>query len=106
MNEVGKVTDRRFHRGLVFELWTSQGAWFWRLQEPRDTGGVIGAAGSEAEATEEARATIDGIEAKAARSKIDTDCADARRRLACAMSYKAERRDGRGCAEAGCYAGG
>ena len=59
MNEVGKMLDRRVYRGLAFELWTRQGAWFWRLQQPRDVGGVIGAAGSEAEATEEARATIE-----------------------------------------------
>jgi hypothetical protein len=97
---------------LAFELWTSQGAWFWRLQESQDVGGVIGAAGSEAEATEEARATIEGIEVmiegievKTMRSKIDCS-ADARPRSACAMTHRAERRDVRGCGEPGCYAGG
>ena len=107
------MPNRRFYRGLAFELWTSQGAWFWRLQEPRDVGGVIGAAGSEAEATAEARAMIEGIEAmiegieaKTTRSKIDSGSADTRPRSACAMIYRAERRDVRGCAEPGCYAGG
>ena len=75
MNEVGQMLDRRVYRGLAFELWTRQGAWFWRLQQPRDVGGVIGAAGSEAEATEEARATIEAIEAKASCSKINRCCA-------------------------------
>ncbi len=57
------TSTRRYHRGLAFDLWISRGAWFWRVWEPRSRRGVIGAAGSKAEARDSACATIDEIEA-------------------------------------------
>lgn len=56
-----RALSRRFHRGQKFELWTSQGACFWRLVDSRRNGGIIGAAASEAEAMREARTTIEEL---------------------------------------------
>jgi hypothetical protein len=42
-----------------FNLWSSQRTWFWSLIYPDREGGAIGAATSEAEALDDAYATID-----------------------------------------------
>ncbi len=49
------------HKEMSFELWTSQGAWFWGLIIPLSTRGIIGVALTEAEAIQEARAAIEEL---------------------------------------------
>ncbi|HKD65997.1 MAG TPA: hypothetical protein VKB84_04085 [Candidatus Binataceae bacterium] len=55
------TSKRQQHRGFGIELWTSSGAWFWRLVDSGRKVGIIGAAGNEDEAVAEACATIEGI---------------------------------------------
>jgi hypothetical protein len=63
---VKPTTSRQgYHRGFGFEVWTRSSAWFWRLIDPGRNGGTIGAAGNEAEAVQEACATIEGITGRA-----------------------------------------
>ncbi len=49
------MRERQLYRGRNFELWTRDGAWFWRFGE----GGAIGAAASKAQAVGEGRSVID-----------------------------------------------
>lgn len=56
-----KAPNRNFHSGMSFELWTSQGSWFWGLINPRRKGGIVGAALTEAEARCEARSAIEEL---------------------------------------------
>jgi len=46
---------------LRLELWSSQGAYVWRLSDLRRGGGIVGAAASEAEALREARAALEEL---------------------------------------------
>jgi hypothetical protein len=55
------TSKHRYHRGVGFEVWPRSSAWFWRLIDPGRNGGTIGAAGDEAEAVQEACATIEGL---------------------------------------------
>jgi hypothetical protein len=47
------------HMGLGYEVWNGHGSWFWRVVYPPPMGGTIGAAGNEAEASREARRSIE-----------------------------------------------
>jgi hypothetical protein len=56
-----KTPSRTYHADIPFELWTSRGAWFWRLVVSGLEGGIMGIASSQAEAMHEARAAIDEL---------------------------------------------
>jgi len=51
--------DRRRHLGVDFAVWENQGAWFWLLIDPSGEGGMIGASANEAQATRDARLSIE-----------------------------------------------
>jgi hypothetical protein len=51
-----------------FEVWTSQGSWFWYAVNPQRTGGTIGAAETKTEAIREARLSIEEMSARQARA--------------------------------------
>ena len=51
--------DRRRHLGVDFAVWESEGAWFWLLIDPSVEGGMIGASPNEAQATHDARISIE-----------------------------------------------
>jgi hypothetical protein len=55
------MKSRRYHHGIQIDLWTNQGAWFWRLVNFRSNRGSVGAAASEADAISEASTTIDEL---------------------------------------------
>jgi hypothetical protein len=42
-----------------FAVWENQGAWFWLLIDPSGEGGMIGASANEAQATRDARLSIE-----------------------------------------------
>ncbi len=52
----------------AFEVWTSQGSWFWYVVNPQRTGGAIGAAETRTEAIREARGSIEKMSARQARA--------------------------------------
>jgi len=56
-----RMKRRRYHHGIQIDLWTNQGAWFWRLVNFRSNRGSVGAAVSEADAIREASTTIDEL---------------------------------------------
>jgi hypothetical protein len=56
-----KTPSRKYHADIPFELWNSQGSWFWRLLDSSREGGIVGVASSQAEAMHEARAAIDEL---------------------------------------------
>jgi hypothetical protein len=53
--------SRRSQGTVNFELWSSRGAWFWRIINLPRNRGIIGAAATEAEAKREASATIEEL---------------------------------------------
>ena len=77
------TSGHRHHRGFAFEMWTSSCAWFWRLVDAGRDGGTIGAAGNEAEAVQEACATIERIIEGAKGSTSPAEFAIAGPRLRC-----------------------
>ena len=62
------VSNRKYHRGLGVDLWTSRGAWFWQLAGRRCGAGVIGSALTENEAMREACAAVEEVSARCARA--------------------------------------
>ena len=50
---------------VAFDLWTSQGTWFWYVSDQQRNGGTIGAATTETEAIREARSSIEEKSARA-----------------------------------------
>jgi hypothetical protein len=50
------MRKRSTEYSVSFNVWTVQGSWFWSLAYPRHEGGAIGAAASQSEAIQEARA--------------------------------------------------
>jgi hypothetical protein len=50
---------RQCHLGFDFSVWRSEGAWFWRLTNASDEGGIIGASANKAQATRDARRSIE-----------------------------------------------
>jgi hypothetical protein len=61
------ASNRKYHRGLGVDLWTSRGAWFWQLAGRRCGAGVIGSALTENEALRDARAAVEEVSARCAR---------------------------------------
>jgi len=53
------LCDRRTHLGVDFAVWENEGAWFWVLIDPSGEGGMIGAGSNEAQATHDARISIE-----------------------------------------------
>jgi len=53
--------SRRWHLGVDFSIWGSEGAWFWFLVNPRGMGGMIGASTNEAQAVREACLSIEEL---------------------------------------------
>ena len=49
----------------AFDVWTSQGTWFWYVSDQQRNGGTIGAATTETEAIREARSSIEEMSARA-----------------------------------------
>jgi hypothetical protein len=49
------------HLGVDFAIWRSDDSWFWHLFSPISRSGIIGASGSEAQATREARFSIEEL---------------------------------------------
>lgn len=45
--------------GVDFMIWANEGAWFWCLIDSKGRGGMIGASANEAQATEDARISIE-----------------------------------------------
>lgn len=45
--------------GVDFTIWANEGAWFWCLIDSKGRGGMIGASANEAQATEDARISIE-----------------------------------------------
>jgi hypothetical protein len=58
------TSNRKYHRGLGFDLWTNRGAWFWRLASRRCGAGTIGSALTENEALHEAYAAVEEVSAR------------------------------------------
>jgi hypothetical protein len=54
----------RHHLGTGFEVWTAQQTWFWFVVDPHRSGGMIGAAATEAEAVREACLSIEAMSAQ------------------------------------------
>src|SRR5437016_4510005 len=52
------MRKQKIECAVSFNLWNVHGSWFWCLVCPRQEGGAIGAAPSEPQAVEEARAAI------------------------------------------------
>jgi hypothetical protein len=50
---------------VAFDLWTSQGTWFWYVPDQQRDGGTIGAAETRTEAIREARSSIEEKSARA-----------------------------------------
>jgi hypothetical protein len=50
---------------VAFDLWTSQGTWFWYVPDQQRNGGTIGAAETRTEAIREARSSIEEKSARA-----------------------------------------
>jgi hypothetical protein len=48
---------------IGFKVWEDGRCWFWLVVSPRSNGGTIGAAATEAEATRDARSTIEYLSA-------------------------------------------
>ena len=61
------ASNRKYHRGFDFELWTSRGAWFWQLANRSCGAATIGSALTENEALREAYAAVDEVSARCAR---------------------------------------
>jgi hypothetical protein len=55
-----RIHERQPH--FSFELWASQGSWFWRLSSLSDGRGIVGSAASADEAAREACASLEEIE--------------------------------------------
>jgi hypothetical protein len=51
--------NRRWHRGVDFSIWGSEGAWF--LVNPRGMGGMVGASTNKAQAVREACMSIEEL---------------------------------------------
>jgi hypothetical protein len=49
------------HLGVDFAIWRSDDSWFWHLFSPISPSGIVGASNSEAQATREARFSIEEI---------------------------------------------
>lgn len=56
--------SRRDHLGTGFEVWTAQQTWFWFVINPHRSGGMIGAAATEAESVREACLSIEKMSAQ------------------------------------------
>jgi len=56
-----KMSTRKYHGSVPFEIWTNRGSWFWGLISPRRAGGVVGAASTEPEAVHEACIAIEEL---------------------------------------------
>ena len=67
-----RILHSRSHKGMSFEVWTNQGAWFWGLIIPPSTGGIVGVALTETEAIQEARAAIQEL-ANRAHPRLGSD---------------------------------
>jgi hypothetical protein len=63
--------NRRYHRGVGFDVWTDRGAWFWQLAGHFCGAGTIGSALSESEALREAHAVVEELSAQCARTRAD-----------------------------------
>jgi hypothetical protein len=57
------------HLGIRFDVWDSQGAWFWRVVNAGRHTGLIGAAAREEDAEREARSSIEEMSSKAANAE-------------------------------------
>ena len=55
-----RIQKRQPH--FSFELWASQGSWFWRLSSLEDGRGILGAAPSADEAARDVCASLEEIE--------------------------------------------
>ncbi|SRR5216684_3751805 len=62
------TSNRKYHRGLGFDLWTNRGAWFWQLARRCCGAGAIGSALTENEALGEAYAAVEEVSARCARA--------------------------------------
>jgi hypothetical protein len=60
MNRRSDDSERRFHLGIEFVIWSRESAWFWFLVNPRSKGGIIGATTNEPQAMSEACLSIEG----------------------------------------------
>ncbi len=56
--------SRRDHLGTGFEVWAAQQTWFWFVIDPHRSGGMIGAAATEAESVREACLSIEKMSAR------------------------------------------
>jgi hypothetical protein len=73
------TSNRKFHRGLGFDLWTNRGAWFWQLAGRYCGAGTIGSALTENEALREAYAAVEELSARCARTasgRLSSLCLD------------------------------
>lgn len=62
------TSNRKYHQGFGFDLWTNRGAWFWQLASRRCGAGTIGSALTENEALREAYAAVEEVSARCARA--------------------------------------
>jgi hypothetical protein len=61
------ASNRKYHRGFGFDLWTNRGAWFWQLADRACGAGTIGSALTENEALREAHTAVEEVSARCVR---------------------------------------
>lgn len=59
-----KTPNRGYCGDISLEVRSHQGAWLWRLVNFCDRLGIVGVAATEAEAVDDARATVDELSAR------------------------------------------
>jgi hypothetical protein len=58
------TSNRKYHWGVGFDVWTVRGAWFWQLASRFCGAGTIGSALTESEALNEAYAAVEELSAR------------------------------------------
>jgi hypothetical protein len=65
------TSNRKYHWGYGFDVWTDRGAWFWQVAGRICGAGTIGSALTESEALHDAYAAVEELSARCVRATRD-----------------------------------